>query len=84
MINNHFSTVFCVPAVLAVLAILAAPASAAERIAVVSQGVAPTGEREFGAKLVVCAICHGARGVPQNPTIPVIWGQGKLSPKAAP
>jgi len=75
MINNYFPTVFCVPVVLAVLAILAAPASAAERIAVVSQGVAPTGEREFGAKLVVCAICHGARGVPQNPTIPVIWGQ---------
>src|SRR5712675_1530435 len=75
MINNHFSTVFSAPVVLAVLAILAAPVNAAERIAVVSQGIAPTGEREFGAKLVVCGICHGARGVPQNPTIPVIWGQ---------
>jgi cytochrome c553 len=78
MIDNHFPTVFSAPVVLAVLAIvaaLAAPVNAAERIAVVSQGVAPTGEREFGAKLVVCAICHGARGVPQNATIPVIWGQ---------
>jgi cytochrome c553 len=75
MINNHFLTVFGAPVVLAVVAILAAPANGAERIAVVSQGVAPTGEREFGAKMVVCAICHGARGAPQNPTIPVIWGQ---------
>jgi cytochrome c553 len=72
MINNHFSSA---PVVLAVLAFLAAPANAAERIAAVSQGVAPTGEREFGAKMVVCAICHGASGAPQNPTIPVIWGQ---------
>ena len=78
MIKNHFPTVFSAPVVLAVLAGLtglSAPVNAAERIAVVSQGVAPTGEREFGAKLVVCALCHGARGVPQNPTIPVIWGQ---------
>jgi cytochrome c553 len=42
---------------------------------VVSQGIAPTGEREYGAKLLVCGTCHGARGIPQNPTIPVIWGQ---------
>src|SRR2546425_1184319 len=72
MINNHFPTVF---GALVVLVVLAAPANAAERTAVVSQGIAPTGEREYGAKLLVCATCHGVRGVPQNPTIPVIWGQ---------
>jgi cytochrome c553 len=72
MINNHFSIVF---GALVVLVVLAAPPNAAERTAVVAQGVAPTGEREYGAKVLVCATCHGARGVPQNPTIPVIWGQ---------
>jgi cytochrome c553 len=72
MTNNHFSTVF---GALVVLVVLSAPSNAAERIAVVSQGIAPTGEREYGAKLLVCATCHGARGIPQNPTIPVIWGQ---------
>jgi cytochrome c553 len=72
MINNHFSTVF---GALVVLVALAAPSNAAERTAVVSQGIAPTGEREFGAKLLVCAICHGVKGIPQNPTIPIIWGQ---------
>jgi cytochrome c553 len=72
MINDHFSTVF---GALVVLAVLAAPANTAERIAGVSQGIAPTGERDYGAKLLVCNTCHGVRGVPQNPTIPVIWGQ---------
>jgi cytochrome c553 len=67
MINNRFPTVF---AVLVVLAALTAGQTAA-----VSQGIAPTGEREFGAKMLVCNTCHGARGVPHNPTIPVIWGQ---------
>jgi cytochrome c553 len=75
MINNRFWTVFGAPVVLVVLAALTAPANAAEPTAVVARGIAPSGEREFGAKLLVCAICHGARGVPQNPTIPVIWGQ---------
>jgi cytochrome c553 len=69
MISNHFSIVF------AVLAVLAAPAHAAELTAVVSPGIAPAGDRDFGAKLLVCGTCHGAKGVPQNPTIPVIWGQ---------
>ena len=72
MINHHFSTVF---GALVVLAALTAPANTAERTAVVSYGIAPTGEREYGAKLLVCAICHGEKGVPKNPTIPVIWGQ---------
>jgi len=72
MINNRFSTVF---GALVVLTALAAPANAAERSPAAAAGVAPTGEREFGAKLLVCSICHGARGVPQNPTVPVIWGQ---------
>ena len=65
MINNHFPTVF---AALVVLAALTASANAADQIA-------PSGEREFGAKMLVCNTCHGAKGVPQNPTIPVIWGQ---------
>jgi cytochrome c553 len=72
MINNHFSTAF---GALIVLVALTAPTNAAERTALVSQGIAPTGEREYGAKLRVCAICHGDKGVPQNPAIPVIWGQ---------
>jgi cytochrome c553 len=72
MINNHFSTAF---GALIVLVALTAPTYAAERTALVSQGIAPTGEREYGAKLLVCAICHGEKGVPKNPTIPVIWGQ---------
>jgi cytochrome c553 len=75
MIGNRFSIVFGAPVVLAVLAALTAPANAAERTALASHGVAPTGEREYGAKLLVCAMCHGEKGVPQNPTIPVIWGQ---------
>jgi cytochrome c553 len=72
MINNRFSTAI---GALIVLAALTAPTNAAERTALVSQGIAPTGEREYGAKLRVCAICHGDKGVPQNPAIPVIWGQ---------
>jgi len=65
MINNRFPTVF---GALVVLAALTATANAAD-------GIAPAGERDFGAKLLVCNICHGARGVPQNAAIPVIWGQ---------
>jgi cytochrome c553 len=72
MINNHFSTVF---GALVVLIVLAGPSNAAERTAAVSQGIAPAGERDYGAKLLVCNTCHGVRGIPQNPTIPVIWGQ---------
>src|ERR1700693_4853535 len=72
MLNNHFPTVF---AALVALAAPTAPAHAAEQIAAVSHGIAPTGERELGAKLLVCDTCHGAKGVPQNATIPVIWGQ---------
>jgi cytochrome c553 len=72
MINNHLSTVF---GALVVLVVLAVAPNAAERADVVSQAIAPTGERDYGAKLLVCATCHGVRGVPQNPTIPVIWGQ---------
>jgi cytochrome c553 len=87
MLNNHFPTVFAptvfaptvfAPTVFAALVALAAPTApvhAAEQIAAVSHGIAPTGEREFGAKLLVCDTCHGAKGVPQNATIPVIWGQ---------
>jgi cytochrome c553 len=63
MINNHFPTIF---AALVVLAALTASANAQ---------TAPAGERDFGAKMLVCNTCHGAKGVPHDPTIPVIWGQ---------
>jgi cytochrome c553 len=69
MINHHFATVF---GALVALAALMAPANTAEQT---SYGIAPTGEREYGAKLLVCAICHGDKGVPKNAMIPVIWGQ---------
>jgi len=69
MINHHFSTVF---GALVAFAALTAPANTAEQT---SYGIAPTGQREYGAKLLVCAICHGEKGVPKNPMIPVIWGQ---------
>jgi cytochrome c553 len=72
MINYRFPTVF---GALAVLATLTAPANAAEQTAVVSFGIAPTGEREFGAKLLVCNQCHGDKGTPRNATTPVLWGQ---------
>ncbi len=69
MINHHFSTVF---GALVALAALIAPANTAAQT---SYGIAPAGAREYGAKLLVCAICHGEKGVPKNPMIPVIWGQ---------
>jgi len=75
MIGNGFSTVFLAPVVLTVLMVLAGPVNSAERTAFVSPGIAPTGEREFGAKLLVCGICHGEKGVPKNTAIPVLWGQ---------
>jgi cytochrome c553 len=66
MTNNHVPTVF---GILVVLAALAAPANAAE---VTPNSGSPA---EFGAKLLVCNICHGENGVPKNATIPVIGGQ---------
>jgi cytochrome c553 len=61
--------VFGVLAALAALAAPAAPANAAEAIP------SPSTQAEFGAKLLVCAACHGQDGVPKNATIPIIWGQ---------
>jgi cytochrome c553 len=66
MTNTRFSTVF---SVLAVLAALSVPARAADNTP------NPAVQREFGAKLLVCNTCHGARGVPASGTIPIIWGQ---------
>jgi cytochrome c553 len=66
MISNRFSTV---AGVVVLLAALTARSSAAEN------GPDPNVQREFGAKLQVCAACHGANGVPKGPSIPVIWGQ---------
>ena len=56
--------------VLVVLAALAAPANAVEEPI-----PGPSSQAEFGAKLLVCNVCHGADGVPRNATIPVIGGQ---------
>ena len=55
--------------VLTVVAGLAARANAAEGIP------DPSTQREFGAKLLVCNVCHGDRGIPKSANIPVIWGQ---------
>lgn len=66
MINNHVSTVF---GALVVLAALAAPANAADAVP------SPSTQAEFNAKLLVCNVCHGDKGVPKNATIPVLWGQ---------
>src|SRR5215470_8155464 len=66
MTKTHFSTVF---GALAVVVALAAPARAADNTP------DPAVQREFGAKLLVCNTCHGARGVPASATIPIIWGQ---------
>src|ERR1700682_3590459 len=61
--------VFGVLAVVAALAAPAAPANAAEAIP------DPGTQREFGAKLLVCNVCHGENGVPKGPSIPIISGQ---------
>ena len=66
MINNHLSAVF---GVLVVAAALAAPANAADAVP------SPSGQAEFGAKLLVCNACHGENGLRKNATIPVIGGQ---------
>jgi cytochrome c553 len=55
--------------VLAALAALAGPAKAAEGIP--EAGV----QREFSAKLLVCNVCHGDRGMPKSGNVPIIWGQ---------
>jgi cytochrome c553 len=69
MINNHVPTVSGVLVALGFLAALAAPANAADSIP------SPSGQAEFGAKLLVCNTCHGQSGAPRNATIPVLWGQ---------
>ena len=61
--------VFGALAALAVLAAPAAPAKAAEA------APNPTTQREFGAKLLVCNVCHGDNGVPKSAAIPIISGQ---------
>jgi cytochrome c553 len=55
--------------ILAVLVALAAPANAAEAVP------DPSMQREFGAKLLVCNVCHGDRGMPKSGNVPIIWGQ---------
>ena len=41
-------------------AVLASPASAAE---------------DVSEQLALCVTCHGAEGIPDDPAIPIIWGQ---------
>lgn len=66
MITNQVPKVFA--AVLAVAAVA---------VSQTASGAAPdpNTQREFGAKLQVCGVCHGANGVPKSPAIPIIWGQ---------
>jgi cytochrome c553 len=66
MIANQLPKVFA--AVLAVAAVA---------VSQTASGAAPDPniQREFGAKLQVCGVCHGNNGVPKGPTIPIIWGQ---------
>jgi cytochrome c553 len=66
MTNNRVPTVF---GVLVVLAALSAPAKADEAI---PNSGSPA---EFGAKLLVCSLCHGDSGAPKNATIPILSGQ---------
>ncbi len=61
--------VFGCLAVVGVLTAQAAPAKAAEAVP------DPTTQREFGAKLLVCNVCHGENGVPKSAAIPIISGQ---------
>ena len=68
MTNNHVPTVF---GVLVVLAALAVPANADEAHPIPG----PSTQAEFGAKLLVCNVCHGENGAPKTATIPVLWGQ---------
>lgn len=65
MFNHRFSAVAGTLLVVA----LVARASAAQ------DAPDPNTQREFGAKLQVCGVCHGNDGVPKGPTIPIIWGQ---------
>lgn len=32
---------------------------------------------DVGAKLQICGSCHGENGVPDDPTVPILWGQQK-------
>ena len=57
---------------LAALAVLGAPARAAEGVP------DPAMQREFGAKLLVCNVCHGDNGVPKSGNVPIIWGQDEV------
>jgi cytochrome c553 len=48
------------------------------RIAVVTAllaGVTPALADTIEDKAQVCSACHGEKGVPQDPSIPIIWGQ---------
>ena len=39
-------------------------------------GAAPADS--VGTKVQLCASCHGASGLPPDPTVPIIWGQQRL------
>ena len=67
--DMRFNRIATVVASLAVVTVFAVRASAADSVP------DPNTQREFGAKLQVCSVCHGANGVPKSPEIPIIWGQ---------
>ncbi|HEY6255083.1 MAG TPA: c-type cytochrome [Xanthobacteraceae bacterium] len=79
MMSNHVPTFFGVLVVLTALAAPAnaqgaGPAHAVEVPALPTPGNAAEAKNILGAKLLVCNTCHGANGVPNNPTVPIIWG----------
>jgi cytochrome c553 len=44
-------------------------------LAVVLLGVGAALADPFETKARLCASCHGAHGLPSDPTVPIIWGQ---------
>jgi cytochrome c553 len=44
-------------------------------LAVVLLGVGAAFSDPFETKARLCASCHGAHGLPSDPTVPIIWGQ---------
>lgn len=49
--------------------------SAAAALVLVLAGTASTSAQDIAAKAVLCDACHGEKGIPSDPTMPVIWGQ---------
>jgi cytochrome c553 len=44
-------------------------------LAVLLLGAGAARPASVGSKVQLCASCHGASGVPSDPSVPIIWGQ---------